>query len=147
MKMINVRWIVKKYSGDIIFECDIGRSCLLCQLIYIFLIYVCVCVCVSIYRERGEYVNQLTQEATLSYVTLKNHISRIFFHDPTAHYHLHVLILTDIKNQMIWSLFTHWSNRSSTVKKPLMFEPNENEVNKLQIGWFFICVYLRIWRW
>jgi len=34
-------------------------------------------------------------------------ISPDFFHDLTAYYHLHVLRRTHIKNQVIWSSFTH----------------------------------------
>ena len=36
----NVRWDLEIHSKNMIFECDIGGSCLLCQLIYISLIYI-----------------------------------------------------------------------------------------------------------
>ena len=65
------------------------------ELILIDILYVCV---------YEEYVNPLTQEATPSYVALKNHISRIFFHDNNRTLSSSC---SKMYNQVIWNSFTH----------------------------------------
>ena len=97
MKMIMYDRI-EKNSKDMIFECDIGWSYLLCQLIHT-------------HTHTHTYILEKWESADTGdkYIlcrTQKLYLPNLF-HDPTAHYHLDVLRYTHIKNQVIWSSFTH----------------------------------------